>query len=228
MRSTGSSGHRNRDEFGFECDGKPGAGVRPPGVGGAGRHADDFGALVELQAALVPQLDEFRDFWLLDRQPRQGFVERLDTVSSRREAQDLVSVTPVSYFRSSARYLIQKTMLGMLFGSGVVLALSCQYIIVLSFFSFATSVAVSRTSQSGVFGSNRMRISCRPGVRNWRARKTGFGTPCGVPKFPRLRKALNSEVTASLLQRGSISALRATKSECRQVSQNSLVLRIVV
>ena len=66
------------------------------------------------------------------------------------EGTDNVSI---SYFRSSGRYLIQKTIVGMLFGSGVVLALSCQYLIVLSFFSFATSVAVSRTSQSGVFGS---------------------------------------------------------------------------
>ena len=49
MRSTGSSGHRNRDEFGLEFDGKPGAGVRPPGVGGAGRHADDFGDLASFK-----------------------------------------------------------------------------------------------------------------------------------------------------------------------------------
>ena len=105
---------------------------------------------------------------------------------------------PVTYFRSSGRYLIQKTIFGMMFGSGVVVALSCQYLIIFSSFPFATSVAVSRTSQSGVFGSNRMRISCRPGVRSWCARKIGFGSPCGVPKLPRLRKALNSEVTASL------------------------------
>jgi Isochorismatase family len=59
----------------------------------------------------------------------------------------------ISYFRSSPRYLIQKTMLGMFFGSGVVLALSCQYLIVFSPVSFGTSVAVSWTSQSGVLGS---------------------------------------------------------------------------
>ena len=60
---------------------------------------------------------------------------------------------PVAYFRSSGRYLTQKTIVGMLFEIGIVLALSCQYMIVFSFFSLATSVAVSRTSQSEVFGS---------------------------------------------------------------------------
>lgn len=72
------------------------------------------------------------------------------TVQRWKEGTDNVSI---SYFRSSGRYLIQKAIFGMLFRSGVVLALSCQYVIVLSFFSFAISVAVSRTSQSGDFGS---------------------------------------------------------------------------
>jgi hypothetical protein len=60
----------------------------------------------------------------------------------------------VAHFRSSGRYLIQKTIAGMMFGTGVVLALNCQSLIIFSPFSLATSVAVSRTSQSGVFGSN--------------------------------------------------------------------------
>ncbi len=48
---------------------EPGASVGPPGVGGAGRHAENLGALGERQAAEVPQLHELGEFGLLDRQP---------------------------------------------------------------------------------------------------------------------------------------------------------------
>ena len=75
----------------LELDGQPGAGVGPPGVGSAGRDAEHEGALGKGQAAEVAQLDEFGEFGLFDRKPRERFVECFDGVVSRRRSRWSVS-----------------------------------------------------------------------------------------------------------------------------------------